>query len=87
MLTVICWNCGTDNPRAAAEIMFKALPTTRANYGPRADTESLMQIHRTFKGDIANRAGWGEHDLADWENFFNILRDISQSSIDIDTAL
>ena len=45
------------NPRAAADIVFKALPTTKANYGPRAGTESLMQIHRTFKGDMTKRAG------------------------------
>ena len=84
------WAMGSEfadrNPRAAADLVFKALPTTLANYGPRAGTESLMQIHRTFKGDMANRAGWGEHDIADWENFFNILKDIGQSSIDIDTA-
>lgn len=84
------WAMGSEfadrNPRAAADIVFKALPTTKANYGPRAGTESLMQIHRTFKGDIAKRAGWGDHDLSAWDNFFKILKVIGQSSIDIDTA-
>lgn len=83
------WAMGSEfadrNPRAAADIVFKALPTTKANYGPRAGTESLMQIHRTFKGDIANRAGWGEHDIMAWDNFFKILKAIGQSKIDIDT--
>jgi len=74
------------NPRAAADIVFKALPTTKANYGERAGTESLMQIHRTFKGDIAQRAGWGEHDIPAWDNFFKILKEIGQSKIDIDTS-
>lgn len=74
------------NPRAAADIVFKALPTTRANYGPRAGTESLMQIHRTFRGDMATRAGWGEHNLTAWDDFFKVLKAIGQSSIDIDTA-
>ncbi len=84
------WAMGTEfadrNPRAAADIVFKALPTTRANYGARAGTESLMQIHRTFKGDLAARAGWGEHDIPAWDNFFKVLRAIGQSSIDIDTG-
>ena len=84
------WAMGREfadrNPRAAAEIVLKALPTRRANYGPRAGTESLIQIHRTFKGDMANRVGWDDHDIADWENVFKILKDIGQSSIDIDTA-
>lgn len=45
-----------------------------------------MQIHRTFKGDMAARAGWGEHNIPAWDNFFKILRTIGQSSIDIDAA-
>lgn len=84
------WAMGSEfaerNPRAAADIVFKALPTTRANYGPRAGTESLMQIHRTFRGDMATRAGWGEHNLTAWDDFFKVLKAIGQSSIDIDTA-
>lgn len=84
------WAMGSEfadrNPRAAADIVFKALPTTRANYGPRAGTESLMQIHRTFKGDMATRAGWGEHNIPAWDSFFNLLKSIGQSSIDISAA-
>jgi len=83
------WAMGSEfadrSPRAAADIVFKALPTTKANYGPRYGTESLMQIHRTFRGDMAKRKGWGEHDIQDWDNFFKILKKIGQSSIDIDT--
>lgn len=74
------------NPRAAADMVFKALPTTKANYGPRAGTESLMQIHRTFKGNMKKRAGWGNHDIPAWDNFFKILKEIGQSNIDIDTG-
>ena len=73
------------NPRAAAQIVLKALPQTRSNYGPRYGTESLMQIHRTFKGDMSKRKGWGEHDLAAWDNFFKVLKRIGQSAIEIDT--
>jgi NitT/TauT family transport system substrate-binding protein len=84
------WAMGSEfadrNPRAAADIVFKALPTTKANYGARGGTESLMQIHRTFRGDMASRAGWGEHDIPAWDSFFSLLRSIGQSSIDIETA-
>jgi NitT/TauT family transport system substrate-binding protein len=45
-----------------------------------------MQIHRTFKGDMSKRGGWGEHDIPAWDAFFKILKDIGMSSIDIDTA-
>ncbi|HEV7307828.1 ABC transporter substrate-binding protein [Ensifer sp.] len=84
------WAMGSEfadrNPRAAADMVFKALPTTRANYGARAGTESLMQIHRTFKGDMAKRAGWGEHNIQAWDSFFKLLKTIGQSNVDIDTA-
>jgi NitT/TauT family transport system substrate-binding protein len=60
-----------QNPRAATDIVFKALPATRQGFGARAGTESLMQIHRTFKGDMSQRAGWGEHDIA---GFQTVLR-------------
>jgi NitT/TauT family transport system substrate-binding protein len=57
-----------QNPRAATDIVFKALPATRQGFGARAGTESLMQIHRTFKGDMSQRAGWGEHDIAGFQS-------------------
>lgn len=83
------WAMGSEfadrNPRAAAQIVFKALPQTKSNYGPRYGTESLLQIHRTFKGDMAKRKGWGEHDLVAWELFFRTLKNIGQSAIEIDT--
>jgi NitT/TauT family transport system substrate-binding protein len=84
------WAMGSEfadrNPRAAADIVFKALPTTLANYGPRAGTESLMQIHRTFRGDLSARGGWGEHDIPAWDNFFGILRTIGMSEVEFDTT-
>jgi NitT/TauT family transport system substrate-binding protein len=45
-----------------------------------------MQIHRTFKGDMTKRAGWGEHDIPAWDKFFKILKAIGMSKVDIDTA-
>ncbi|MFK7853831.1 MAG: ABC transporter substrate-binding protein [Granulosicoccus sp.] len=71
------------NPRAAADIVFKALPATLQGFGPRAGTESLMQIHRTFKGDLSTRTGWGEHDIAGFQKFFNIQEQIGLLSTKI----
>lgn len=74
------------NPRAAADIVFKALPATREGFGPRAGTESLMQIHRTFKGDMSKRAGWGEHDISGFQKFFDVQKEIGLLSTDINAA-
>ncbi len=72
------------NPRAAADIVFKALPATKEAFGSRYGTESLMQIHRTFKGDMSKRAGWGYHDIAAFDLFFDTQKKLGLLSIDID---
>ncbi len=72
-----------QNPRAATDIVFKALPATKQGFGARAGVESLMQIHRTFKGDMSNRVGWGEHDIAGFQRFFDIQKEIGLLSSDI----
>lgn len=74
------------NPRAAADIVFNALPATREGFGARAGTESLMQIHRTFKGDLSARAGWGEHDIAGFQKFFDVQKEIGLLSTDINAG-
>ena len=83
------WAMGSEfaelNPRAATQIVFNALPQVKRNLGPRFATESLMQIHQTFKGDMSQRSGWGEHDIEQWDKFFKVLKDIGQSETDIDT--
>lgn len=71
------------NPRAAADIVFKALPATRQGFGALAGTQSLMQIHRTFKGDLPARAGWGEHDIAGFQKFFDVQKEIGLLSTEI----
>lgn len=83
------WAMGSEfadrNPRAAAQMVFKALPSTLANYGARYGTESLLQIHRTFKSELTAKNGWGTHDMPAWDNFFKLLKRIGMSSVDIDT--
>ena len=72
------------NPRAATDIVFKALPATREALGARYGTESLMQIHRTFKGEITEANGWGFHDIDGFNLFFDIQKELGLLSIDID---
>jgi len=81
------WAMGSEfaerNPRAATQIVFNALPKVRENLGPKFATESLMQIHQTFKGNMAKREGWGHHDLAQWNYYFKLLKKIGQSDINV----
>ncbi|WP_244519876.1 MULTISPECIES: ABC transporter substrate-binding protein [unclassified Ensifer] len=72
------------NPRAATDIIFKALPATREALGPRYGTESLMQIHRTFKGPMTETNGWGHHDIRAFDLFFKIQKKLGLLSVDID---
>jgi NitT/TauT family transport system substrate-binding protein len=75
---------GDQNPRAAADIVFKALPATKEALGPRHGTESLIEIHRTYKGDMSKRAGWGDHDIAKFQLFFDIQKKVGLLSSHLD---
>ena len=74
---------GDQNPRAATDIVFKALPATKVALGPRYATESLMEIHRTYKGDMSKRSGWGEHDIGKFQLFFDTQKKVGQLSTNI----
>lgn len=82
------WAMGSEfadrNPRAAAQIVFKALPQTRQALGPRFGVESLLQIHLAGKGKAAKNSNWGEQDIAGWERFFRAAKAAGQSVADID---
>jgi NitT/TauT family transport system substrate-binding protein len=82
------WAMGMEfadiNPRAAADIVFKAMPVVKQNTGPALGVESLMQLAGVFKGDMAKRKGWGEHDMVKWTAFFDTLKKIGQLTVDID---
>jgi len=74
------------NPRAAADIVFKALPATKEAFGARYGTESLMQIHRTFQSQKTKDLGWGYHEVADFDLFFGVQKQLGLLSIDINAA-
>lgn len=82
------WAMGSEfadrNPRAAAQIVFKALPQTRQILGPRGGVESLLQIHFASKGIASKRSSWGEQDIAAWEKLFRTTKFLGQTIADID---
>lgn len=84
------WAMGLEfaerNPRAATQIVFKALPAVKDNLGPKYGTESLMQIHQTFKGNDYPSRAWGEHNIPQWDLFFKTAKDVGQTKLDIKTT-
>ena len=69
---------GHQNPRAAVEAVFEQFPTFAKNTGPELGTTSLLQQDNVFRGDMDKREGWGWHDMASWQNFFDQIHKIGQ---------
>ncbi|MDH3660072.1 MAG: ABC transporter substrate-binding protein [Alphaproteobacteria bacterium] len=71
---------GHQNPRAAVEAVFEQFPAFAQNTGPELGTTSILQQSNVFRGDMDSREGWGWHDMASWQNFFDQILDIGQIS-------
>lgn len=69
---------GHQNPRAAVEAVFEQFPAFAQNTGPELGTTSILQQSNVFRGDMEQREGWGWHDMASWQNFFDQILDIGQ---------
>lgn len=69
-----------NNPRAAVEIVFEQFPTLASNIGPELGTVSILQQINVNRGDMAKRAGWGDHDMAAWQTFFDKIHELGQVS-------
>jgi len=69
---------GHQNPRAAVEAVFEQFPAFASNTGPELGTTSILQQSNVFRGDMETREGWGWHDMANWQNFFDQILDIGQ---------
>ncbi|PZO81974.1 MAG: nitrate ABC transporter substrate-binding protein [Mesorhizobium amorphae] len=67
-----------NNPRAAVEAVFEQFPTLAQNLGPELGTTSLLQQSNVFRGDMDKREGWGSHDMASWQAFFDEIHKIGQ---------
>ncbi len=78
------WAMGLEfayhNPRAAVEAVFEQFPTLGSNLGPELGTTSILQQSNVFRGDMENREGWGWHDMASWQAFFDIIHEMGQIS-------
>lgn len=78
------WSMGMEfayhNPRAAVEIVFEQFPSLASNLGPDLGTTSIVQQINVFRGDLDSRAGYGDHDMASWQSFFDLIHDLGQVS-------
>jgi len=88
------WAMGLEfaywNPLAAAQIVV-----SQPEIGPALEetfedmavgVESMWQNAQIFRGDFANRAGWGDHDLESWQAYFDTILELGQISEAIDAA-
>jgi NitT/TauT family transport system substrate-binding protein len=65
------------NPRAATQITMEQFPSLQLD--PAIATESMMQLAKVFKGP-ATAGPWGQHDMAQWQLFFDTIHRIGQVS-------
>lgn len=79
------WAMGMEfaehNPQAAVQAVFDQFPTLGQNVGPKQGCMSLIQQANVFRGDMSKRQGWGWHDMASWQNFFDLTAQIGQTEV------
>ncbi|MFT4960385.1 MAG: NitT/TauT family transport system substrate-binding protein [Paracoccaceae bacterium] len=84
------WAMGMEftehNPRAAVQMVYDQFPTLGSNTGPELGTTSILQQMNVFRGDWANREGWGWHDMSSWQSFFDLSARIGQNDNPIQAA-
>jgi NitT/TauT family transport system substrate-binding protein len=69
---------GYQNPRASVEAVFEQFPSLATNIGPELGTTSILQQIAVFRGDMSKRKGWGDHDMAAWQTFFDKIYELKQ---------
>ena len=78
------WAMGMEfaehNPAAAVQAVFDQFPTLASNLGPQQGMMSILQQANVFRGDMSKREGWGWHDMASWQKFFDLSAQIGQNS-------
>jgi NitT/TauT family transport system substrate-binding protein len=74
------------NPAAAVQAVFEEFPTLAQNLGPELGLMSIIQQMNVFEGDMSKREGWGWHDMASWQQFFDLSAAIGQNSNPIQAA-
>ena len=78
---------GYHNPVAATQITFEALPTLNEIFEDKqVGVESMWQLAEVFRGDWAEREGWGWHSEEDWNLFLKTTFDIGQLTTELTAA-
>ena len=80
------WAMGMEfaywNPRAATQITMNRPEISQALNETFQDkavaVESMWQNAQIFRGDFENREGWGWHDLASWQGYFDTILELGQ---------
>jgi NitT/TauT family transport system substrate-binding protein len=84
------WAMGLEfghlNPRATTHLVLEQFPALASTLTPEVATESMMQLANVFRGDWPSRSGWGWHDMAQWQLFFETIHEIGQVSKPIAAA-
>ncbi len=69
---------GYRNPRATTHLVLQQFPALASSLTPEVATESMMQLANVFRGNWADRHGWGWHDMDQWRLFFDTILRIGQ---------
>ncbi len=78
---------GYHNPVAATQITFEALPALSEVFEDKQiAVESMWQLAEVFRGDWAEREGWGWHSEEAWDLFLKTAFDIGQLSEELTAA-
>ena len=78
---------GYQNPVAATQITFEALPALNEVFEDKQiAVESMWQLAEVFRGDWATREGWGWHSDTDWDLFLKTAFDIGQLTKELTAA-
>ncbi len=76
------WAMGLEaayhNPRAAVQAVFEQFPSVASANGPEQGTMSMLQNLNVVRGDMSKRKGWGDHDMAAWQTFFDKVYELGQ---------
>ncbi len=78
---------GHQNPRAATEITMAEPTISKALNDTFQDKsvalESMWQLATVYRGDWAQRQGWGWHDMESWNTFLTTIQEIGQLTRDL----
>ena len=76
------WSMGLEaahhNPMAAVHAVFEQFPSVAQANGPEQGAMSLLQNLNVVRGDMSKREGWGHHDIAAWQTFFDMVHELGQ---------